>query len=74
MEHCAPNEVDLHGLTVPEATARADQAIEEAKRNGASNVRVIVGVSHVHLIASAPHVTQAKVFILLMVRLSSSQP
>ncbi|KAF6761184.1 cytoplasmic protein [Ephemerocybe angulata] len=38
-----PGEIDLHGLYVKEALARTEQAIEEAKRNGKTEVHLIVG-------------------------------
>jgi len=36
-------EVDLHGLYVKEAIAHTDEAIAEAKKQGASELRLIVG-------------------------------
>ena len=39
----APGEVDLHGLYVKEAIARADEAITQAKRADKSELRLIVG-------------------------------
>ncbi|KAK0212950.1 cytoplasmic protein [Desarmillaria ectypa] len=38
-----PGEIDLHGLYVKEAIARTDIALEEAKRRGNSEMRLIVG-------------------------------
>jgi len=38
-----PGEIDLHGLYVKEAIERTDMAIEEAKRNGRSELHLIVG-------------------------------
>ncbi|KAF8919967.1 hypothetical protein CPB85DRAFT_1276204 [Mucidula mucida] len=38
-----PGEIDLHGLYVKEAIAHTDAAIEEAKRRGATEIRLIVG-------------------------------
>ncbi|KAK0461379.1 uncharacterized protein EV420DRAFT_1531765 [Desarmillaria tabescens] len=38
-----PGEIDLHGLYVKEAIARTDTALEEAKRRGDSEIRLIVG-------------------------------
>ncbi|SJK97397.1 uncharacterized protein ARMOST_00649 [Armillaria ostoyae] len=38
-----PGEIDLHGLYVKEAIARTDIALEEAKRRGDSEIRLIVG-------------------------------
>nr|GAT57624.1 predicted protein [Mycena chlorophos] len=38
-----PGEVDLHGLYVREAIDRTDRAIEDAKRNGDRELRLIVG-------------------------------
>ncbi|KAF5386058.1 hypothetical protein D9615_002469 [Tricholomella constricta] len=38
-----PGEIDLHGLYVKEAIARTDQAIQEAKRRGDSELHLIVG-------------------------------
>ncbi|KIY74313.1 DUF1771-domain-containing protein [Cylindrobasidium torrendii FP15055 ss-10] len=38
-----PTEIDLHGLYVKEAIERTDNAIEQAKRRGDSEVRLIVG-------------------------------
>jgi len=39
----APGEIDLHGLYVKEAITRADEAISQAKREGKSDLRLIVG-------------------------------
>lgn len=38
-----PGEVDLHDLYVKEAIQKADQAIEQAKRNGLQQINLIVG-------------------------------
>ncbi|KDR75934.1 hypothetical protein GALMADRAFT_69130, partial [Galerina marginata CBS 339.88] len=38
-----PGEVDLHGLYVKEAIARADQAIQTAKSEGQTQINFIVG-------------------------------
>jgi len=38
-----PGEIDLHGLYVKEAIARTDQAIQEAKQRGSSELHLIVG-------------------------------
>ncbi|KAK0477563.1 hypothetical protein IW261DRAFT_1338373, partial [Armillaria novae-zelandiae] len=38
-----PGEIDLHGLYVREAITCTDAAIEEAKRRGDSEIRLIVG-------------------------------
>ncbi|KAJ7072409.1 hypothetical protein C8F01DRAFT_1205978 [Mycena amicta] len=38
-----PGEVDLHGLYVREAIDRTDRALEEAKRKGDKELRLIVG-------------------------------
>ncbi|KAK0195300.1 cytoplasmic protein [Armillaria mellea] len=38
-----PGEIDLHGLYVKEAIARTDIALEEAKRRGENEIRLIVG-------------------------------
>lgn len=38
-----PGEIDLHGLYVKEAIARTDQAIQEAKQRGNSELHLIVG-------------------------------
>lgn len=38
-----PGEIDLHGLYVREAIERTDQALEQAKRRGDSEVHLIVG-------------------------------
>ncbi|GLB37148.1 putative DUF1771 [Lyophyllum shimeji] len=38
-----PGEVDLHGLYVKEAISRTDQAIQEAKQRGISELHLIVG-------------------------------
>ncbi|KAK0435969.1 hypothetical protein EV421DRAFT_1833461 [Armillaria borealis] len=38
-----PGEIDLHGLYVREAIAYTDAALEEAKRRGDSEIRIIVG-------------------------------
>jgi len=38
-----PGEIDLHGLYVKEAIAHTDQAIQEAKQRGDSEVHLIVG-------------------------------
>jgi len=38
-----PGEVDLHGLYVKEAIARADQAIQNAKNSGQPQINFIVG-------------------------------
>jgi len=38
-----PGEVDLHGLYVKEAIARADQAIQKAKSEGQTQINFIVG-------------------------------
>ncbi|KAG5643594.1 hypothetical protein DXG03_000602 [Asterophora parasitica] len=38
-----PGEIDLHGLYVKEAIARTDQAIQEAKQRGDSELHLIVG-------------------------------
>ncbi|KAF8993688.1 hypothetical protein BDQ17DRAFT_1367988 [Cyathus striatus] len=38
-----PGEIDLHGLYVKEAIARTDQALQEAKARGDSELRLIVG-------------------------------
>jgi len=38
-----PGEIDLHGLYVKEAIARTDDAIEQAKQRGDSNIHLIVG-------------------------------
>jgi DNA-nicking Smr family endonuclease len=40
---CRPGEIDLHRLRVKEAIARTDTALEEAKRRGDSEIRLIVG-------------------------------
>ncbi|SJL06969.1 uncharacterized protein ARMOST_10311 [Armillaria ostoyae] len=40
---CRPGEIDLHRLRVKEAIARTDTALEEAKRRGDSEIRIIVG-------------------------------
>ncbi|KAK0502563.1 hypothetical protein EDD18DRAFT_696484 [Armillaria luteobubalina] len=40
---CRPGEIDLHRLRVKEAIARTDAALEEAKRRGDSEIRIIVG-------------------------------
>ncbi|KAF8906578.1 hypothetical protein CPB84DRAFT_1726269 [Gymnopilus junonius] len=40
---CKPGEVDLHGLYVKEAIARADEAIQIAKRKGQAQIHFIVG-------------------------------
>lgn len=39
----APDEIDLHGLFVKEAIDFADQALVDAKRRGAPQLRIIVG-------------------------------
>jgi DNA-nicking Smr family endonuclease len=39
----APDEIDLHGLYVKEAIARADEAITLAKRENRTALRLIVG-------------------------------
>ncbi|KAJ3529212.1 hypothetical protein NMY22_g9085 [Coprinellus aureogranulatus] len=39
----AADEIDLHGLYVKEALARTEQALENARRNGQSEVKLIVG-------------------------------
>lgn len=41
----APDEVDLHGLTVDEALARIDDALDRALRAGAASLRFIHGRS-----------------------------
>jgi len=38
-----PGEIDLHGLYVKEAIVHTDQAIQEAKQRGDSEIRLIVG-------------------------------
>lgn len=38
-----PGEIDLHGLYVKEAIAHTDDAIEQAKRKGDSEIHLIVG-------------------------------
>lgn len=38
-----PNEIDLHGLYVKEAIARAEEALETAQRNGDKEIKLIVG-------------------------------
>ncbi|KAK0504879.1 cytoplasmic protein [Armillaria luteobubalina] len=38
-----PGEIDLHGLYVKEAIARTDIALDEAKRRGDTEIRLIVG-------------------------------
>ncbi|KAF5389495.1 hypothetical protein D9757_004324 [Collybiopsis confluens] len=38
-----PGEIDLHGLYVKEAIAQTDNAIEDAKRRGVSEIHLIVG-------------------------------
>lgn len=38
-----PGEIDLHGLYVKEAIAHTDNAIEQAKRKGDTEVHLIVG-------------------------------
>ncbi|SJL10223.1 uncharacterized protein ARMOST_13607 [Armillaria ostoyae] len=40
---CRPGEIDLHRLRVKEAIAHTDTALEEAKRRGDSEIRLIVG-------------------------------
>lgn len=39
----APDEIDLHGLYVKEAIARTEDALEKAKRNGDTEIKLIVG-------------------------------
>lgn len=39
------NEIDLHGLRVKEAIERTDNAIVNARQNGLSELRLIVGKS-----------------------------
>ncbi len=43
--HGAPNEIDLHGLTVEEALARVESAVNDALLADASELRVIHGRS-----------------------------
>ncbi len=43
LQDSGPGEIDLHGLYVKEAIAHTDAAIEEAKRRGATEIRLIVG-------------------------------
>ncbi|KAH6910422.1 hypothetical protein BKA70DRAFT_1273065 [Coprinopsis sp. MPI-PUGE-AT-0042] len=38
-----PGEIDLHGLYVKEAIARTEEALQTAKRNGDTEVKLIVG-------------------------------
>lgn len=38
-----PDEIDLHGLYVKEAIARTEQAVEDAKRRGQTEIKLIVG-------------------------------
>ncbi|KAF7321352.1 Smr domain-containing protein [Mycena kentingensis (nom. inval.)] len=42
-EDSGPTEIDLHGLYVREAVEHTDRALEEAKRRGDQEVRLIVG-------------------------------
>lgn len=39
----APDEIDLHGLYVKEAIDVADKALDEAKKRGSAELRIIVG-------------------------------
>ncbi|KAG5637989.1 hypothetical protein H0H81_002350 [Sphagnurus paluster] len=43
-----PGEIDLHGLYVKEAIARTDQAIQEAKQRGNSELHLIVGMCNLY--------------------------
>lgn len=36
-------EIDLHGLRVPEALATVAQALEQARREGATHLRIVCG-------------------------------
>lgn len=46
---CGPDEIDLHGLYVKEAVDIAEQALMDAKRRGAPQLRVIVGKVMYHV-------------------------
>ena len=41
-----PGEIDLHGLYVKEAIARTEDALDNARRNGEHEIKLIVGQSH----------------------------
>ncbi|KAK0477565.1 Smr domain-containing protein [Armillaria novae-zelandiae] len=43
IQDCRPGEIDLHRLRVKEAIARTNVALEEAQRQGDSEIRIIVG-------------------------------
>ncbi|KAI9284793.1 hypothetical protein BC943DRAFT_267712, partial [Umbelopsis sp. AD052] len=59
----APDEVDLHGLFVQEATERADEAIARCQREGRDHLTIIVGQGN----HSIDHIAKLKPAITTMV-------